>query len=228
MPKFDQEKFNQFIIHADVVGFFEDPITLKSGRKSHWYVNWRSVAEDAFLTDQLTDYILDFTEDRGLNPDTFYGVPEGATKPAIIAQMKLASRSPNFSRGSHVLSMGRGKPKAHGDPKDRYFLGMPQGNTIIVEDVTTTGGSLISTIDSLAEAQIPIIGAIGLTNRMELTPEGIGVKQAIKERGVPYLHMSSGIDLLPVAYRTQTISKEVAEAVEAEFREHGVAPVKLI
>jgi len=49
MAKFNQEKFNQFILENKVVGFFEEPITLKSGRLSHWYVNWRNVAEDVFF-----------------------------------------------------------------------------------------------------------------------------------------------------------------------------------
>jgi orotate phosphoribosyltransferase len=39
--------------------------------------------------------------------------------------------------------MGRAKPKDHGDPKDRYFVGEPGGKVVILEDVTTTGKSLI-------------------------------------------------------------------------------------
>ena len=44
MDIFNQETFDNFILKSDIIGFFKDPITTKSGRLSHWYVNWRNVA----------------------------------------------------------------------------------------------------------------------------------------------------------------------------------------
>jgi len=43
-----------------------------------------------FLSDKLSDYVMAFVEDSGLQPDCFYGVPEGATKLGIITQYKWA------------------------------------------------------------------------------------------------------------------------------------------
>ena len=149
MAKFNQQKFNQFILENNVIGFFEEPITLKSGRLSFWYVNWRNVAQDVFLLDKLTDLVINFVEDLNLKPDCFYGVPEGATKLGILTQYKWAKKSSNFGLASHILPMGRGKPKDHGDLKDRFFVGMPRGETVILEDVTTTGSSLLETIEKL-------------------------------------------------------------------------------
>jgi orotate phosphoribosyltransferase-like protein len=37
-------------------------------------------------------------------------------------------------------------------PKDKFFVGVPKGKTIVIEDVTTTGGSLIETLNGLKEA----------------------------------------------------------------------------
>jgi orotate phosphoribosyltransferase len=104
---------------------------------------------------------------NNLQVDTFYGVPEGATKLGIITQYKYAKQSPSFSKGSHVLAMGRAKPKDHGAPKDKFFVGAPTGKVVVIEDVTTTGGSLITTLDGLKEAGINVVGVISLTNRME-------------------------------------------------------------
>lgn len=168
MNRFNQDGFNGFVLDNGVVGFFETPIRLKSGRASNWYVNWRNVAEDVFLLDELTDYVIAFALDLGLEPDCFYGVPEGATKLGVLTQYKWARGSSDYAPHSHALPMGRGKPKDHGAPKDKYFVGEPRGKTIVLEDVTTTGGSLLTTIDSLTEAEIPIVAALGLTNRMEL------------------------------------------------------------
>lgn len=139
MAKFNQEKFNQFILENKVIGFFEEPVTFKSGRIAHEYINWRNVAEDVFLIDRLADYVMAFVEDLGLAPDCFYGVPEGATKLGVITQYKWAKKSPNYGPGSHRLPMGRKQPKDHGDPKDKYFVGAPKGKVIILEDITTTG-----------------------------------------------------------------------------------------
>ena len=228
MAKFNQEKFNQFILENKVVGFFEEPITLKSGRLSHWYVNWRNVAEDVFLSDKLSDYVMAFVEDSGLQPDCFYGVPEGATKLGIITQYKWAKNSPNYGLGSHILPMGRGKPKDHGEPKDRFFLGQPKGKVIILEDVTTTGSSLLETIDNLNQAKIQTIAAIGLTNRMELRDDGKSVKVAVEEKGIPYLQMSSALELLPLVCQRLKPKGEIVKKVEEEFEKYGVEKLKLV
>jgi orotate phosphoribosyltransferase len=224
---FNQKEFNDFILNNNVIGFFKEPITLKSGRKSNWYVNWRTVVEDVFLTDKLTDFILEYINDIELKPDCLYGVPEGATKLGIISQFKYAKKSENYSKGTHVLAMGRAKPKDHGAPKDKFFVGMPTGKVIIIEDVTTTGMSLLATIDSLKESGIDIIAAIGLTNRMELRDDKKSVKQAVEEKGVKYYNMSNALELLPEAYIKHQPGNTIAENIEKEFNEYGVNKLKI-
>lgn len=225
--KFNQQAFNNFILDNNVIGFFENPITLKSGRKSNWYVNWRNILEDVFLSDKLTDFVISFTKEKRLNPDCFYGVPEGATKLAILTQYKWAKQSENYAQGSHVLAMGRGQQKEHGIAKDEYFLGMPKGKTIILEDVTTTGSSLITTIDNLTEAEIPIVAAFGLTNRNELRDDRYSVEDAVLKKGVKYHALSHAYALLPKAYRKLKPKKDIAKSVEEEFEKYGISPIIL-
>jgi orotate phosphoribosyltransferase len=226
--EFRKEDFRKFILENGVVGFFSEPITLKSGRKSSWYVNWRTVARDDFLTDQLSDYVLAFARAQGLCVDCFYGVPEGATKLGILTQYKHAMESDTFTAGSHPLAMGRSKPKEHGAPEDRFFVGMPRGNTIVIEDVTTTGGSLITTIQQLQEARIVVTAAIGLTNRMELRDDRTSVADAIAALGVTYLHMSDATELLPEAYQKLQPGEAIALAIEEEFARFGIKPLRLL
>ena len=195
MLKFSQKEFNKFIKNHQIIKISDQPFTLKSGKQSTIYVNWRSAAEDAFLMDELTDYVLDFVSDNKINVDTFFGVAEGATKLGILTQFKYARKN-NFSKGSHYLAMGRAKPKAHGDPKDRYFVGKPQGNVCILEDVTTTGGSLIDCVHQLLKQDITISAAIGLTNRDEFRDDGKTVKEALADLEVPYYEMSNAKDLI--------------------------------
>lgn len=217
MPQFDQNLFNQFIIENKIVGFYEEPITLKSGRKSHWYVNWRTILGDAFLIDRLSDFLIDFVRDANLIPDAFYGVPESATKLGIIATYKYVKHLPGFGAGSHALPMGRGKAKEHGVPEDRYFLTPPRGKIVVIEDVTTTGQSLISTLDQLKEIHADVIGAVGLTNRMERRDDGKSVEDAVKKCGVPYLAMSRAKEFLPQAIREFKPSQKIIRAIEKEL-----------
>ncbi len=222
---FNQEEFNQFVLENNVIDFFEQPIKLKSGRISHWYVNWR--INDVFLMDKLSDFIIAFVKSLGLQPDCFYGVPEGATKLGIITQDKWAKQSLGYGKTSHVLPMGRGKPKEHGEMKDRFFVGEPEGKVVIIEDVTTTGGSLIETLKNLKEAGTEVIGVISLTNRMEKRDDGLSVKQAVEKEGFKFYNMSSALELLPIVFDKLQPREEITKAIEVGFKEYGVEELKL-
>jgi orotate phosphoribosyltransferase len=220
----EKVNFQKFIFKNKIIGFFEKPIKLKSGRLSYWYVNWRNISEDVFLLDKLCDYILFFINYLELSPDCFYGVPEGATKLGIITQFKWAKRQDNYDSGSFILSMGRGSLKEHGDPKDRYFLGLPQGKVILLEDVITTGQSLIDSIKKLKELKVNIIAAIGLTNRNELRNDGKSVEELIQKEGVKFYAMSNATDLLPKLKP----NKDIALKIEAYFKKYGTKEIKMI
>ncbi len=224
----DKDEFHNFIISQKVIGFFKKPLKLKSGRSSYWYVNWRNVAEDVYSIDKLADFVINFVKSLDLHPDCFYGVPEGATKLGIITQYKWAKINPQYKEKSHILSMGRAVPKEHGDPKDRYYLGVPIGKIIIIEDVTTTGGSLIQTIKNLRDIDAEIIAAIGITNRNELRDDKKSVELAIKELNVQYYAMSNAIELLPKAFKTFQPGKDIAEHVEKYFDQYGIQKIKLL
>ena len=191
---FNQSLFNQFILENKVVQRLDKPVTLVSGRQSDWYDNWRDVTSDAYLLNKLTDFILEFIQSHNIEADTIYGVPEGATKIAVITGIKLAQKK-NCTKGSHIIAMGRAKPKEHGLPKDRYFIGMPKGKTLVLEDTTTTGGSLLRTIAALQGSGVEISGVLVLTDRNEMRDDGKSVQQFFSENGVPYYAMSNGTEL---------------------------------
>ncbi len=225
---FNQEHFNQFIIENNVIGFFNQPITLKSGKQSQFYVNWRTITQDVFLTECLADYILDFVQSKNLSFNCFYGVPEGATKIALITQYKSAHLDSNYSKNSHCLPMGRGKIKEHGALKDKYFLGEPQGEICVLEDVTTTGGSLLKTIDQLIESGEKHLFALGLTNRNDILEKGKTVQTLFQEKNIPYFPLSNALDLLPQAYQQQQPGEDIARKVEQEFEYQGSKRLSLL
>ncbi len=228
LADFNQQEFNDFILNNNVYGFFSEPIKLKSGRMSNWYVNWRDVTKDAWSCDKLSDYILDFANAKGLSADTFYGVPESGTKMGVICQHKNAKNSHDYAKGSHSLAMGRAKPKDHGHPKDKYFVGMPTGKVVIIEDVITTGISLITAIKSLQEAGVDVEAVIALTNRMEKTLDGEIVSDEIEKLGPKFYSMSTATELLPILFGKKAPGEEIGKAIESEFEDHGVEKIKLL
>lgn len=223
-----KEQFADFIIKNNVIGFFDHPITLKSGRISYWYVNWRDITEDVFLTDILTDFIIKFTKELNLKPDCFFGVPEGATKVGLITQFKWAQNQNDYEKNKYILSMGRGAPKKHGETKDRYYLGFPRGKVIVLEDVTTTGQSLIEVIDKFSKLDINVIAAISLTNRDEIRPDGKNIRDIFNIKHIPYYSMSSALELLPKIYQNKNLDSKIAQKVEEYFSKYGVEELKLL
>ncbi|TXT67047.1 MAG: Orotate phosphoribosyltransferase [Promethearchaeota archaeon] len=219
--------FNQFIINNSVIGFFETPIQLKSGRLSYFYVNWRNVVSDVFLIDQLTDYLINFIEEKKFEVDCFIGVPEGATKIGIITQFKWAKNQNDFKKKAYPLPMARGKIKQHGDPEDRAYIGPPKGNIVVIEDVTTTGQSLLELLTQLNELNVTCIATISLTSRNELRGDGTTIKTILAQKGIKYYAMSNALELLPLLSKKIDLDLSLREKIERYFEMYGERPLKL-
>jgi dihydroorotate dehydrogenase (NAD+) catalytic subunit len=213
--------FDNFVSDHNVVGFFPNPIKLVSGRMSSWYVNWRTVSEDVFLMDQLSDFVLEFVREKKIDVDCFYGTPDGATKLAVICQFKWAKSQPDYAEGKYPLAMGRKFPKEHGMPKDRFFVGAPRGKVLVMEDVTTTGGSLLKAVNNLVQAGIDVPAVLTLTNRNEVMDDGRHVSEVLKEKGVQYFAMSNALTLLPILLEKQK------ESIIEEFKQYGQREIDL-
>ena len=182
---FDQKKFNKFVLE-NVLTYHENPIKLKSQKFSNYYFNYRKVSNNKSLLDELVNYIIEFTEENKLNSDCFVGVPESATKIGLFTQYKWCERK---RIENCELPMIRKIPRDHGAIEDKYFVGAPRGNIIIIEDVTTTGSSLLKTIDIVKRySKSNIIGVYSLTDRMESTTK---LKFLKSLNGVKYYALST-------------------------------------
>ena len=127
--------------------------------------------------------------------------------------------------------MGRKQPKEHGSIADRFFVGMPAGKTILIEDTTTTGGSLLQSIEALLTANIDLVGVIGLTNRLEKRDDGRSVAEAVGQykingKSLPYFALSNLPALLPAVFAKQNSSPIIQERVKEYFDRYGVNPLR--
>lgn len=225
---FSEDIFMDFILENEVLKIATgEPFTLKSGRKSRWYVNWRTAASNAKLLNLLARMVVDFAIEKELQPHCFYGVKEGATKLGVITQMRWALAHAGVGTDDErVLNvpMGRGKAKEHGDPKDANFIGAPAGKVVILEDVTTTGGSLFAETRFIQEKldDAEVIAAIGLTDRLQSDVP----KMMMDEFGIPYYAMSQADRLLMRAFEKYECDEALRNEMIDDYNEFAIRKIE--
>jgi orotate phosphoribosyltransferase len=149
-------------------------VTLASGRESDFYVDGKQTtlnAEGAWLVGNL---VLD-----ALHPDVVGvgGLVIGADPIAA------ATAAVSFHRGRPVHAfLVRKEAKGHGTAK--YVEGrnsLPDGSAVcVVEDTTTTGGSLLQAVDRATAEGLRVVQCLTIVDREE------GAAAAIAARGLPF------------------------------------------
>ena len=82
---------------------------------------------------------------------------------------------------------------------------------VMIDDVATTGGSVVNAIKSLTEVNVPVKDAYVIVDRME------GAKEALAELGVK---MHSILDILQIAevlYEQKMIEVEILDKVKKQI-----------
>lgn len=223
---FSKKEFDEFILKNKVVGIKEEPFKLKSGRLSHWYANCRVLSDTFELLDRTSGFVIDFLQEKGMKFDYVYGVPDGATKLGMMINARLGAENPK-----QKMVIGRKEPKEYGDPRDRYFIGpVAEGdNVVVLEDVTTTGSSVIEHIRFLREAKLNVVAVVALVNRLEKRDDGLGVAEYIKkEFNLPYQWLSDAERLLPLVVKEGKLSAELVKKAQENVNQYSIKTIKLI
>ncbi len=160
-------------------GVFE----LASGKTSDYYIDAKNVTGLAEATNYIAEIILDMIADDRI--DAIGGLETGAYP--ILGPILLMSY---FKKRPLSAFYVRKKPKKHGTQK--WIEGpIPQeGRVAIIDDVTTTGGSILQAIEIVEKhTKCQIAKVITLVDRLE------GAKQNLKERGYDLLSIFTINDL---------------------------------
>jgi len=163
---------------ADIIrarSFGRGEITLASGRKSDFYFNLKPTMLDPEGAALLAELSLDALKDEGI--DYIGGLEMGAVPLAgAIAQL-------SWMKGKPIAAFFvRKKPKEHG--ARLAVEGLAKGETlagkriVIVEDVTTTGGSAIKAVDAVREAGGNVVMVFTMVDREE------GATENFREAGI--------------------------------------------
>jgi orotate phosphoribosyltransferase len=157
--------------------FGRGEITLASGRKSDFYFNLKPTMLDPEGAALLAELTFDALRDDNL--DYVGGLEMGAVPLAgAIAQLSWLKNHPI------AAFFVRKKPKEHG--ARLAVEGLAKGETlqgkriVIVEDVTTTGGSAIKALDAVREAGGEVVLVYTMIDREE------GATDNFAQAGVPF------------------------------------------
>ena len=157
--------------------FGRGEITLASGRKSDFYFNLKPTMLDPEGAALLAELTYDALKDDKL--DYIGGLEMGAVPLAgAIAQL-------SWLKGHPIAAFFvRKKPKEHGARLAIEGLAKAESlagkRVVIVEDVTTTGGSALKAVDAVREAGATVALVFTMVDRDE------GADAAFKDAGVPF------------------------------------------
>jgi orotate phosphoribosyltransferase len=144
--------------------FGRGEVTLASGRKSDFYFNLKPTMLDPEGAALLAELTLDALKDDQI--DYVGGLEMGAVPIAgAIAQL-------SWIKGRPIAAFFvRKKPKEHG--ARLAIEGLAKGESlqgkrvVVVEDVTTTGGSAIKAVESVREAGAEVVLVFTMVDREE-------------------------------------------------------------
>jgi orotate phosphoribosyltransferase len=157
--------------------FGRGKIKLASGRESDFYFNLKPTMLDAEGAALLTELMLDALRDERI--DYVGGLEMGAVPIAgAIAQL-------SFMRGKPIQAFFvRKKPKEHGAKLS--VEGLAPGESlkgkriVVVEDVTTTGGSAIKAVEAVKDAGGEVALVFTMVDREE------GAAEAFRDAGLAF------------------------------------------
>ena len=173
---------------AFIDGGSDDAFTLASGKKSRWFFDTKPVMmhpEASHIIGELLNIRMD-----ELGADFVGGLELGAVPLTAIA----VTMSPKNSarRGFMVRKepKGRGGRKTNNPPGIEGSSLAAGGKIVIVEDVTTTGGSAIKAVERIHnDTDCVVIAVISIVDREE------GADQAFASAGIQFESLMTRSDV---------------------------------
>ncbi|MFB5609585.1 MAG: orotate phosphoribosyltransferase [Nitrosarchaeum sp.] len=193
--------FATFLHQKGIIKFGD--FTLASGKKSSYYVDLRLVPSYPHQFRNMIKYLQnDIAEKIGFNSfDSLVSVPTGGLVIASALAIEIVK----------PLIYVRSKPKYYGTSKSvegQIYDGM---KVVMVDDVATTGGSVVNAIKSLKDASIVIEDAYVIVNRME------GADEALKEVGVRLHSITNVMQITQSLNEQKLVGDDILEKVRKQI-----------
>ena len=222
MEQYKQE-FIEFMVESQVLKFGE--FTLKSGRKSPFFMNAGAYVTGAQLRKLGEYYARAIHDNYGLDFDVLFGPAYKGIPLSVATTMAISEL---YGKEIRYCS-NRKEVKDHGDTG--ILLGSKlkdKDRVVIIEDVTTSGKSIEETFPIIkAQADVEVKGLIVSLNRME---RGKGEKSALEEvkdlYGFPTAAIVSMKDVVEHLYNREcqgkiVIDDQIKAAIDVYYEQYG-------
>ncbi|NJE04083.1 orotate phosphoribosyltransferase [Thermococcus sp. MV11] len=137
---------------------------LTSGKESDYYINVKKLSTNPEALKLIARLMRETAEGRGIDFDRVAGPELGAVP--IATALALETGKP--------LVIVRKKPKGHGTGSQIEGEVKPGERILLIEDVTTTGGSVLRAAEVLEKAGAKIAAISVVVDREEGAEERIG------------------------------------------------------
>lgn len=195
------KEFATFLHEKGAIKFGD--FTLASGKKSSYYIDLRLVPSFPHQFRKMIKYLQsDIMENIGLeNFHSYVSVPTGGL--VIASALAIETVKP--------LIYVRSKPKDYGTSKSIEGSISKDMKVLMIDDVATTGGSVVNAIKSLKQEGVIITDAYVIVNRME------GATQALESEGVKMHQLTDILEITKNLFEEKLIPKDVLEKVEKQI-----------
>lgn len=192
--------FATFLHQNEVIKFGD--FTLSSGKESSYYVDLRLVSSYPHQFRKMIKYLQDLiSEEIGYeNFDTLASVPTSGL--VIASALAIETVKP--------LIYVRTKPKEHGTSKSiegKIHDGM---KVLMIDDVATTGGSVVNSIKLLKEAGIIVTDAYVIINRLE------GAEKLLESEGVKMHQLTDILEITNFLHEANLVSDEIFNKIQTQ------------
>lgn len=158
----------------------DEPFQLSAGAWTHDYVDTKKAIARADGLRLVASAVSAEADEAGMQFDAVGGLTMGADPLAVAVALE---------RGCGWFSI-RKEPKGHGTRRMVEGWDVGPGTTVLaVEDVVTTGLSLLRAVDVLEELGATVVGAIAVVDR------GGSMTTRLGHRGVPFKALVTFADL---------------------------------
>ena len=198
------KEFAIFLHQNDIIKFGD--FTLASGKKSSYYIDLRLVASFPHIFRKMTKNLQKLVSEKtGLdNFDSLVAVPTGGL--VIGSALAIETVKP--------LIYVRDKPKDYGTTKSiegKIFSGM---KVILVDDVITTGNSVINAIKQLKDAGLSISDVYVIINRLE------GANNTLELEKVNLYQLTDVLEITTILFQEKLVSKEILNEINNQISQN--------
>lgn len=168
--------------HIQTLAVVRGRVTLASGREADYYVDLRRVTLDGVAAPLVGRVMRDLVADWSF--EAAGGLTLGAD-PVAVAMLHAAA-----SEGERLDAfVVRKESKAHGLQRRIEGTDVAGRRVLVVEDTSTTGGSVLTAVEAVREAGGDIVGVAVIVDR------DTGARERIEAEGLAYRAAFSLADL---------------------------------